>query len=541
MASKIAVSALPTVSNEYIYNPLAQRVADIPKPEPIGIKQEEMEMDNDEDDLFPLPPQLGHHQLPASSFFGLENDDYRYAPAQSLPIGLDMFMSDSHRSLSGVAMQPSITEFPSINSGDTQYFNSPDDMQAPTYEEDEDIYVEKKPLILDDYFETLVQESDLPHDYRKFYSDIRNENMNQISYFVNIRKIDATSHNNYAARLAIEQGNVQVLDFLIKYGGVPPNFLNDLPIRLAAEKGDVAIVDYLLKYPGVDPAAKESYSLTMAATRGFTEIVYLLLQDGRANPAAEFNRPIRNAVKNGHVDTADLLLNQAAVDPSVFDDICLRTAVNQGNLFLVKLLLHNPRVSPQGRNNLAVLNAIKKGYMAIFDLLINDSRVDKNVNGIDILTQLAKRGESKRIQELLKQTSLDPSSGYDKLLKIATIFGRESTVYHLLQDPRVGSKEKSHIRSRVYSGNCVSVMSEETALDKISDCSALRIAALRGQASIVQLLVRDRHARFIEMNEIRTTFEIVKSKERLYNVGAVLFQFIENYTGRVLFFYRKAS
>jgi ankyrin repeat protein len=105
------------------------------------------------------------------------------------------------------------------------------------------------------------------------------------------------------------------------------------------EKNNVEVVKLLLQDARVNHSARDNYAIKLASDNGHVEIVKLLLQYGRADPSAQNNLAIKLASQNGHVLVVKLLLQDSRVDPSAQNNYAIRGASHFGHIEVVKLLI----------------------------------------------------------------------------------------------------------------------------------------------------------------------------------------------------------
>jgi ankyrin repeat protein len=109
----------------------------------------------------------------------------------------------------------------------------------------------------------------------------------------NLEEKDKQQKNNYqhlgdnevqnAFFLAIQDGTVKELSFLLQDERVDPTANNNNAIRLAALNGHLAVVELLLQDERVDPAADNNCAIRVAAEKGHLKVVALLLRSGKVN------------------------------------------------------------------------------------------------------------------------------------------------------------------------------------------------------------------------------------------------------------------
>jgi hypothetical protein len=62
------------------------------------------------------------------------------------------------------------------------------------------------------------------------------------------------------------------------------------------------IVNFLLQDPRIDPTVFDNFAVRVACENGHEKVVAMLLKDARVNPAAQNNYAVVAAVKNGHIE-----------------------------------------------------------------------------------------------------------------------------------------------------------------------------------------------------------------------------------------------
>ena len=155
---------------------------------------------------------------------------------------------------------------------------------------------------------------------------------------------------------------------------VDPSATDNYALRIASEQGRWQLVERLLKDSRVNPKDINSYSLRMASKNGHLQVVYLLLQDSRADPAADNNFSLVSgtqtrkksynlneiAARNGHYKVVDLLAADQRV--SLTDQDCKAHHLKSHERALLKTHIISPaRPTPKFRSkDLAQVYDIEK-------------------------------------------------------------------------------------------------------------------------------------------------------------------------------------
>lgn len=159
--------------------------------------------------------------------------------------------------------------------------------------------------------------------------------------------VDPSADNNYALRCAVDMGNENLVNILLKDERIEPSALHNEAIYKATKKGFVKITELLLNHKRFDPylIREDHYALLYTSMIGFNDKINDLLMQG-LNPASYNNAAIQLAVKNNHKDIVKTLLQDERVDPTANDNYALRTAIFYGYNEVTDLLLKHPKMDP---------------------------------------------------------------------------------------------------------------------------------------------------------------------------------------------------
>jgi hypothetical protein len=174
-------------------------------------------------------------------------------------------------------------------------------------------------------------------------------------------------------------GRLAIVQEMLESGKVLCEGNEFVALVSAVENGHVDVVDYLLRHAMFDPSARDNRTIRLAAKNGHLAVVERLLQDKRVDPSADDNYAVRWAAPYGHIAVVERLLQDKRVDPSASNNFAIRFAAANGHLAVVERLLQDPRVDPSADDNYAVQLAAFQGHFAIVDRLLEDDRVDAAV------------------------------------------------------------------------------------------------------------------------------------------------------------------
>jgi hypothetical protein len=174
----------------------------------------------------------------------------------------------------------------------------------------------------------------------------------------------------------VAHGRLAIVQEMLESGEVLFEGNQQVALVCGVENGHVDVVDYLLRHAMFDPSACNNHSVRWAAKNGHLAVVERLLQDKRVDPSADDNYAVRAAAERGRLAVVERLLQDKRVDPSAEDNLAVRYAAYYGHLAVVDRLLQDARVNPSARDNYALRLAAQKGYVAVVDRLLEDDRVD---------------------------------------------------------------------------------------------------------------------------------------------------------------------
>ena len=211
----------------------------------------------------------------------------------------------------------------------------------------------------------LLKRNSLPYDNRLsspeglFFDSIKLGFLDLVKYVIEKRVIKDAKVSGL--KLAAEQGHLEIVKWLVKYGVTP---LDDALIG-AANKGHIEIVKYLLKR-GANVHAKSDQALGDASRTGNLEMVKLLVESG-ANIHAVQDYALRIAAGKGHLDVVKYFVEHGA-DVNAMDGEPLIQAAYNRKLAVLKYLVRQG-ANPHAKNDTARLLADKNAHTEISEYL----------------------------------------------------------------------------------------------------------------------------------------------------------------------------
>jgi hypothetical protein len=257
------------------------------------------------------------------------------------------------------------------------------------------------------------------HDDAKL-NIVYGDGMSQLEYAVarddtswvleNLSK-DVIEPTKRALKLAVGQGNIAVIDSLVKYGAT----LTEQMLTMAVRKGSIPVIDSLVRH-GVKPTEE---MLTMAVYQGSIPVIDSLVGHG-IKPTEDM---LNDAVYRGNIPVIDSLVGHGGT----LANLMLRKAYHQGDVALFKALSSHVSLTEtmlsqackEGKvgmvqiliehgvkpTNLMLRNAYHRGDIALFEVLSSHVSLTKTM-----LSQACKEGKVEVVQILVdKGVSLTDS------------------------------------------------------------------------------------------------------------------------------------
>lgn len=115
---------------------------------------------------------------------------------------------------------------------------------------------------------------------------------------------------SYLLTFAIQGNQPKIVELLLKNNKINPNYMNNYAVKLAIIYGNLEIVKILLKDKRVDPGTNIiSLASDFKPTPERLEIMKLLLKDSRVDPNEYDNYALKYIINNSNFEYLELLLN----------------------------------------------------------------------------------------------------------------------------------------------------------------------------------------------------------------------------------------
>jgi hypothetical protein len=159
-------------------------------------------------------------------------------------------------------------------------------------------------------------------DYdRALYGSISNRHLKTVEFLVSGKwHSQFLKYSDYALRLAIESGDLDIVDLLVKAGANLNPKEKTPPLSIAAERNDIEMVEYLLENGATEELSSESgftTALEYAVNNRNIDMIELLIGYG-ANPAEDI-RAFVAAIHSRDPEIIDLFIDNGATTEGLND------------------------------------------------------------------------------------------------------------------------------------------------------------------------------------------------------------------------------
>ncbi|KAJ3257803.1 hypothetical protein HK103_004271 [Boothiomyces macroporosus] len=259
---------------------------------------------------------------------------------------------------------------------------------------------------------------------------------------LNNSNVDVTIRDQYYFRYFVVQGNLEMVEYMLKTPLVDPAVLNNVAICDASFYGHFEIVTRLLQHPDVNPADVDNRAFRRAAENGHLNVVRLLVADQRVDPADNSNKALQVACNNLHLEIVKILLADQRVLNSVDDNNVMEKCCQRGDTVLVELLLGYAQFNPAARDNRCIRMACEGGHYHVMKLLLADPRVDPTIRNHELLRTATLLGHHHVVKLLLEDGRCNPAQIRNTSIQVAAASGHFSVLELLIKDSRVKFDEK---------------------------------------------------------------------------------------------------
>ncbi|KAJ3400045.1 hypothetical protein HDU80_007329 [Chytriomyces hyalinus] len=269
-----------------------------------------------------------------------------------------------------------------------------------------------------------------------------------------------TAKNNEALRLAALNNSPTILDLLLSDPRIPtiPKHISALfhvlrisPLKSFEKDARIRVEEYVqqistdqlkqcLPFVMQNKAVSESCILAAVGLKN-DALLGLLLEVPGVDPASSDNAALEKALRMDHMTAFSILLDKMIAPPVRITSL----AVDLFKLSAVQMLVDSPHLR-WGADVLEepVINAAKRGYIDILRLLLAHAKthkIDFNLN--TALLQSCKEGSLVVVNELLKESNIDPNCESSGPLRNACTLNHADIVKALLEDGR--AKPDAHM------------------------------------------------------------------------------------------------
>ncbi len=222
----------------------------------------------------------------------------------------------------------------------------------------------------------------------------KNDNVNNIEFLLNCcNDIDINYNNGQALCVAIDDGNINIIKFLIRECQASSS-IDNYPFCSACNVGRMDVIQYL--YEECQIPIIELYLQQAAYSGNLNVLKYLIDKNGKVTTFV-----VIMGIKSNKSYIIDYLLT--FYEDINFDDVFV-TAAQMGNLKLVIFLLENKNIDITYQNYLAICVAADNNQIEIVKYLI-EKGIDINIDNCYILRTACHEGYMELIKYAVEQGS----------------------------------------------------------------------------------------------------------------------------------------
>ncbi|KAJ3287406.1 ATP-dependent Lon protease pim1 [Rhizoclosmatium sp. JEL0117] len=157
-------------------------------------------------------------------------------------------------------------------------------------------------------------------------------------------KCDLSNDDSLAFRIAAQNGNIAILEYILGldgFGGSDPAALNNQALCYVCQTNQLDVARILVGTGKCDPAARDNENIVMCAGRGYLEMIQWLLTLPNVDVTNNDNEAIQYAASSGQVDVVRFLLTVPGVNIYANDNFALRSVVENRDKEMLNVLLEN--------------------------------------------------------------------------------------------------------------------------------------------------------------------------------------------------------
>ncbi|ORY32731.1 ankyrin [Rhizoclosmatium globosum] len=157
-------------------------------------------------------------------------------------------------------------------------------------------------------------------------------------------KCDLSNDDSLAFRIAAQNGNIAILEYILEldgFGGSDPAALNNQALCYVCQTNQLDVARILVGTGKCDPAARDNENIVICAGRGYLEMVQWLLTLPNVDVTNNDNEAVQYAASSGQVDVVRFLLTVPGVDINANDNFALRSVVENRDKEMLNVLLEN--------------------------------------------------------------------------------------------------------------------------------------------------------------------------------------------------------
>ena len=177
----------------------------------------------------------------------------------------------------------------------------------------------------------------------QFIDAIETNDIKTVKVLLMDKDVNPAADNNTPVNWAADYGFWDIFELLLTDKRVNPFDGKNSSLCIIASLGNLRLVKLLIEHPTYK-IFENCWVLSNAAENGQFNVVEFLLKNKDFDPSHVGNGSIRHSSLNGHIDIVKLLIKDKRVDPSDLQNWAIEKSFKHNHIDVVEILFQDNRV-----------------------------------------------------------------------------------------------------------------------------------------------------------------------------------------------------